>query len=120
MLEMLKFPGIHFSNWPKYSLKLPPTKVAWVWKYLVSKYFLIWPKEKQKHIILGWYRVIHIRRPLSEGEAGKAKIRCYSTYFLLKKIGSAPWPDIMLNQTLTYYWQEIFILTLTSDSEAIL
>ena len=24
--------------------------------------------------------------------------------FLLKKIGSAPWPDIMLSQTLIYYW----------------
>ena len=32
-------------------------------------------------------------------------------YFLLKKIGFAPWPDIMLNQTLIYYWQEIFLLT---------
>ena len=28
-----------------------------------------------------------------------------------------PWPDIML---IIYYWQEIFLLTLTSDSEAIL
>ena len=30
------------------------------------------------------------------------------------------WPDIMLNQKLTYYRQEIFLLTLKSDSEAIL
>ena len=43
-----------------------------------------------------------------------------SSSFLLKKIGFAPWPDIMLKQTLTYYWQEIFLLTLTSDNEAIL
>ena len=52
-------------------------------------------------------------------------MRCYQMYggggskcsgspifiFLLKEIGFAPWPDIMLNQTLTYYWQEIFLLT---------
>ena len=41
--------------------------------------------------------------------------------FLLKKIGFVPWPSIMLNQTLIYYWQEIFFtFTLTLDSEAIL
>ena len=39
--------------------------------------------------------------------------------FLSKKIGFALWPDIMLSQILIYYWQEIFLLTLTSDSEAI-
>ena len=42
-----------------------------------------------------------------------------SLFFLFKKIGFAPRPDIMLNQTLIHYWQEIFLLTLTSDSEAI-
>ena len=62
-------------------------------------------------------------------------MRCYRTYgaggwesvldvqflfFLLKKIGFAPWLSIMLSQTLIYYWQEIFTFTLTSDSEAIL
>ena len=31
--------------------------------------------------------------------------------FLSKKIGFVPWPD-MLDQTLIYYWQEIFLLTL--------
>ena len=41
-----------------------------------------------------------------------------SSYFLLKKIGFTPWPN-MLSQTMCY-WQEIFFLTLTSDSEAIL
>ena len=43
-----------------------------------------------------------------------------SSYFLLKKIRFAPWPDIMLSETVIYYWQEIFLLTLVSDSEAIL
>ena len=39
--------------------------------------------------------------------------------FLLKKIGYVPWPDIMLSQTLIHYWQKIFLLILTSDSDAI-
>ena len=30
-------------------------------------------------------------------------------FFYLKKIGSAPWPDIILSQTLIKYWQEIFL-----------
>ena len=34
--------------------------------------------------------------------------------------GIEPWPDIMLSQRLIYYWQEIFLVTLMSDSEAIL
>ena len=37
--------------------------------------------------------------------------------FKVKKIGFAPWPDIMLT---LYYWQEIFHLALMSDREAIL
>ena len=41
-------------------------------------------------------------------------------FFLLTKIGLAAWPGIMLSQTLIYYLQEIFLLILTSDSEAIL
>ena len=40
--------------------------------------------------------------------------------FLLKKIGFAPLPDIVLSQTLMCYWQEIFLLTLVSDNDAIL
>ena len=36
--------------------------------------------------------------------------------FLLKKTEFAPWRSIM---QIIYYWQEIFLLTLTSDSEAI-
>ena len=43
-----------------------------------------------------------------------------SLFFLLKKTGFVPWPDTMLSQTLIYHWQEIFHLTLTSDSEVIL
>ena len=45
---------------------------------------------------------------------------CQIFTFLLKKLGFAPWPGIMLSQTLIYYWQEIFLLNLMSDSEAIL
>ena len=41
-------------------------------------------------------------------------------FFLLQNIGFARWPDIILSQTLIYYWQEIFVLALTSDSEVIL
>ena len=41
-------------------------------------------------------------------------------FFLLKKIGSAPETDTMLSETFKYYWQEIFLLTVVSDSEAIL
>ena len=41
-------------------------------------------------------------------------------FFLLQNIGFARWPDIILSQTLIYYWQEIFLLALTSDSEVIL
>ena len=77
-----------------------------------------------------WLRkgvVIHMWLPLwGEGElGGKVKMRCYGAervgdskctarpifIFLLKKIGFAPWPDIMLSQTI-YYWQELFLLTL--------
>ena len=36
-------------------------------------------------------------------------------FLLLKKIGFAPWPDIMLTETLLYYWQETFLLTLPID-----
>ena len=38
-----------------------------------------------------------------------------SLFFLLKKIGFAPWSDIMQSQTLIFYWQEIFLLTLVSQ-----
>ena len=41
-----------------------------------------------------------------------------SLFFLLKKIGFAPWPDIILSQRLIYYWQEIFLLTLVSDRKS--
>ena len=34
-----------------------------------------------------------------------------SLFFLLRKNGFAPWPGIMLSQTLIDYWQEIFLLT---------
>ena len=39
---------------------------------------------------------------------------------LLKNIGFVPWWDIMLSQTQIYYWQEIFLFTLVSNSESIL
>ena len=41
-------------------------------------------------------------------------------FFLLMETGFAPWADIKPSQTLTYYWQKIFLLTLMLDSEAIL
>ena len=40
-------------------------------------------------------------------------------FFLLNKIGFAPWPDIMQNINILYS-QEIFLLPLMSDSQAIL
>ena len=72
------------------------------------------------------------------GVGGKTKMICYRTlgggglanvldvqslfFFLIKKIGFAPWLDIMLSppwldimiQTLMCYWQEIFLLVLMS------
>ena len=58
---------------------------------------------------------------LSEvGGGGLASVLDVQSWFLLlKKIGFALWSDIML---IIYYWQEIFLLTLTfsfdSDSES--
>ena len=53
------------------------------------------------------------------GGGGLASVLDVQSFiFLLKKILYALWPDIMLSQT-TYYWQEIFLLILTSDSVAI-
>ena len=54
------------------------------------------------------------------GGGGLASVLDVQSLFLLKKIGFAEWQDIMLSQTLIYYWQEIFLLTLTSNSEVIL
>ena len=52
---------------------------------------------------------------------GKAySLDVQSLFLLLKKIEFAPWPALMLSQTLICYWQEIFLLTHVSDSEAIL
>ena len=50
-----------------------------------------------------------------EGVASALEVQ--SLFVLLKKIEFAPWTDILL---IIYYWQEIFLLTMTSDSEAIL
>ena len=41
-----------------------------------------------------------------------------SLFFLSKKIAFAPWPDIMLSQII-YFWEEISLFTLVSDSEVI-
>ena len=49
---------------------------------------------------------------------GLANVFAVQSFFLLKKIGFATWPEIMLSQTLIYHWQEIFLLILVSDSEA--
>ena len=40
-------------------------------------------------------------------------------FYLLKKIEFASWPDIIVSQILICYWLEMFLLILTSDSEAI-
>ena len=54
------------------------------------------------------------------GRGGWRVFRTSNLYFfLLKKIGFAPWRGIMLSQTLIYYWQEIFLLTQLLNSEAI-
>ena len=52
---------------------------------------------------------------LSECSGGCPILIFVLIFFLLKKIEFVPW----LTQTLVYYWQEIFLLTLTPDSEAI-
>ena len=76
--------------------------------------------------------VVHIWRPLWGGGGVRQKwdvighrgwgvSECSGRpifIFLLKKFEFAPRPDIMLSQTLIYYWQEIFPLTLASGSEA--
>ena len=55
-----------------------------------------------------------------DGGGSKCTGRPIFSFFLLKKIGFAPWPETMLGQASTFYWQEIFLMSLTSDSEAIL
>ena len=52
------------------------------------------------------------------GEGVASVLDFQSLFFLLKKIGFSPWPGIMLSETI-YYWQEIFLLTPVSGSEAI-
>ena len=47
-----------------------------------------------------------------EGDGSKCSARPVFI-FVLKKTGFAPWPDIIRNETLIYYWQIFF-------SEAIL
>ena len=57
---------------------------------------------------------------------GKTKLRCYwkqrvgGSKSSERQIIFASLPEIMLTQTLIYYWQEIFLFTVVSDSEAIL
>ena len=57
---------------------------------------------------------------LDVGSGGLASVLDVQLFFLLKKIAFATWLEIMLSQISIYYWQEIFFLTLTSDSEVIL
>ena len=81
------------------------------------------------------FGVIHIRRQLCGGVWGirqwdvieRSRVGGLASvldvqYLLiwLKKIGFAPRLDILLSQSLIDYWQEILLLTLTSNSEAIL
>ena len=57
---------------------------------------------------------------LSDVGDGGSECSGRSIFFLLKKIGFAPETGTMLSETFKYYWQEIFLLTVVSDSEAIL
>ena len=99
-----------------------------------SLYRATWYNQKYCYTSLG---VIHMWRPLWEWVGGEVRqiwdnivrrgrgcgiIDCSGRpifIFLLKKIGFASRPSIMLSQILIYYWQEIFLLTLIWDSEAI-
>ena len=61
------------------------------------------------------YREIHIWRPLW----GRGVRQNKALLDVGEGGGFAAWLDVMLSQTWIYHWQEIFLLTLTSDSEAI-
>ena len=68
----------------------------------------------------GWVRQkwdVIWRRRVGGGGRGVSECSGRPTFFLLKKTGFTSWPDVMLT---ICYWQEIFLLTLTSDGEAIL
>ena len=56
----------------------------------------------------------NIGRRMVGGGGGIATVLDVQSY------GFAPWQDIVLSQTLIYYWREIFLLTLILDSGAIL
>ena len=96
-------------------------KFAECWKFESGNYRSIndklFPAFPQMGLNKGWYTDdIHF-----EGEGGNAKIRCYQTswvdgwgirecsgrpvfiFLLLKKIWFAPWPNVMLSETLIYY-----------------
>ena len=97
-------------------------------KLLASDSYLV--DRGGMQVFWGWYTYnVHFE---SGEEGGKVKMRCYRSQggggiegsgrpifilFLVKKIGFAPWPGIML---IIYHWQEIFLLILKSDREAIL
>ena len=83
---------------------------------------LEWIKQALKNT-KGWYTYdVHFEEGWGLASVLDVLVNLYFILFflLLKKIGFAPWADIMLSQTLIYHWQEIFVLTLTLDSEAIL
>ena len=67
-------------------------------------------RVRQKWDVIGWRR---------EGEGVSECFEQPIFAFFNKKTGFAPWPDIKLSQTI-YYWLEVFLLTLTSDSESII
>ena len=105
------------------------------WDFLMVKQLFLSPQVKEAELLLiNWYiqaysRIAHQLKTLDlEGDrhmtptlSGAGRIRqtwdiigrvdVQSLFFLLRKIGFAPWPDIMLIQTLINYWQEIFFLT---------
>ena len=86
-------------------------------------------KRKEKNcsgdevVLLLWVEELQGKKEKEKNEKGKMRGsecsgRPIFIFFITENF--APWPDIMLSQTLIYYWQESFLLALVLDSEAIL
>ena len=94
-------------------------------------------KRKEKNcsgdevVLLLWVEELQGKKEKEKNEKGKNEMlsdvggagsECSGRpiFIFLITENFAPWPDIMLSQTLIYYWQESFLLPLVLDSEAIL
>ena len=76
-------------------------------------------------VIMHWDRLPDKSKLLSDvlqtrGGGLASVVEVQSLFSLLKKVRFPPWQHIMLSQTIYYYWQEIFLFTLTFENEAIL